>query len=108
MMRRSHQFVSQFVFASVIAAGAASASPAFSAPPAEIDLAIERTDWVPRCWWVDSPRARGRSAARSGSSHVTTTTIMVGAGAMAMIIGARNGNIAGAVIGMTTTNGDNP
>jgi hypothetical protein len=55
MMRRSYQFVSQLVFASVIAAGAASASPAFPVPPAEIDSAIERTDWVQRCWWVDSP-----------------------------------------------------
>jgi hypothetical protein len=55
MMRRSHQFFSQLVVAGVIAAGAASASPAFPAPPAETDAVIERTDWVQRCCWVDSP-----------------------------------------------------
>jgi hypothetical protein len=54
-MRRSQQFLSQLAFASVIAAGAASASPAFAAPPMENKPAIERIDWGQRCWWVDSP-----------------------------------------------------
>jgi hypothetical protein len=48
-MRRSYQLVSQLAFASVIA------SPAFPAPPAEADAAIERKDWVQRSWRVESP-----------------------------------------------------
>jgi ABC-type phosphate transport system substrate-binding protein len=108
-MRRVRQFFSLLGFASVIAAGAASACLLSQRRPSKPARRSSEPIGSKDVGGSTLLGARASSAARSGSGRVTTTTIAVGAGAIGTggAIGAGSGSIAVTATGMTTTDSDN-